>query len=72
MADFFHKLLEKKIRILVYNGDLDMMCNFLGGQWFVNDLNAPLKSSKRPWLIMVSIFNIPGLTFPGPTIPRLT
>jgi len=52
MDDFYHKLLEKKIRILVYNGDLDLACNFLGDQWFVNGLNAPLKSAKRPWLVV--------------------
>ena len=61
MDDFYHKLLEKKIRILVYNGDLDLACNFLGDQWFVNDLNAPQKSSKRPWLVVVSILTIPGV-----------
>jgi len=52
MDDFYKELLAKKIRILVYNGDLDLACNFLGDQWFVNRLNAPLKHAKRPWLVV--------------------
>jgi len=52
MDEFYKGLLAKKIRILVYNGDLDLACNFLGDQWFVNRLGVPLKQAKRPWLVV--------------------
>uniref|UniRef100_A0A4W5RRA8 Carboxypeptidase n=1 Tax=Hucho hucho TaxID=62062 RepID=A0A4W5RRA8_9TELE len=37
-----------KYRVLVYNGDVDMACNFLGDEWFVESLQQEVK--RRPWL----------------------
>jgi len=52
MDQFYETLLRFKKRVLVYNGDLDLACNFLGDQWFVNRLGAPLQSPKRHWLVV--------------------
>lgn len=38
MKDAYLKLLSAGLRALVYNGDTDMACNFLGDQWFVEEL----------------------------------
>ncbi|XP_077433723.1 lysosomal protective protein [Vanacampus margaritifer] len=39
-----------KYRVLVYNGDVDMACNFMGDEWFVESLNQEVQVSRRPWL----------------------
>ncbi|XP_063315232.1 lysosomal protective protein-like [Pelobates fuscus] len=46
----FKELLKKEYRILVYNGDVDMACNFLGNEWFLDSLNITFKANYRPWL----------------------
>ncbi|KAM8947649.1 lysosomal protective protein-like [Pelodytes ibericus] len=48
----FKELLKKEYRILVYSGDFDMACNFLGNEWFVDSLNLTLQVNQRPWLYM--------------------
>lgn len=50
MLDFYFKLLSSGLRVLVYNGDTDMVVNYLAGQWFVESLNHKLASNYTPWL----------------------
>lgn len=49
MKPQYQAALKKKLRILVYNGDVDMACNFLGDEWFVDSLNAGNPQERRPW-----------------------
>ncbi|KAM4741561.1 lysosomal protective protein [Anableps anableps] len=39
-----------KYRVLVYNGDVDMACNFLGDEWFVESLQQEVEVQRRPWI----------------------
>ncbi|NXQ12550.1 PPGB protein, partial [Peucedramus taeniatus] len=51
MNEQYLKLLgATKYRILVYNGDVDMACNFLGDEWFVDSLCQKVQVARRPWL----------------------
>ena len=43
MKDVYLKLLSLGLRALIYNGDTDMACNFLGDQWFVEDLGLQVR-----------------------------
>lgn len=45
VKDVYQKLLASGLRALVYNGDTDMACNFLGDQWFVEDLQQKVSPS---------------------------
>ncbi|GMT37310.1 hypothetical protein PFISCL1PPCAC_28607, partial [Pristionchus fissidentatus] len=40
MRPFFRKMIEwgQPFKFLIYNGDIDMTCNFLSGQWFAEDI----------------------------------
>ncbi|XP_035389366.1 lysosomal protective protein [Electrophorus electricus] len=46
----YEKLLALGLRALVYNGDTDMACNFLGDQWFVEQLGQKPTVKYQHWL----------------------
>ncbi|KAM6981412.1 lysosomal protective protein [Aplochiton taeniatus] len=50
VKDVYMKLLSLGIRALVYNGDTDMACNFLGDQWFVEDLGQKENTKYQSWI----------------------
>ncbi|KAG0712937.1 Lysosomal protective protein [Chionoecetes opilio] len=44
-----YKYLTSRVRGLIYNGDIDMACNFLGDEWFVESLGLQVKESRKTW-----------------------
>lgn len=50
VKELYLKLLSLGLRALVYNGDTDMACNFLGDQWFVEELGIQASTKYQTWL----------------------
>ncbi|CAH8545513.1 unnamed protein product [Heterobilharzia americana] len=46
----YKKILESKVPILLYNGDVDMVCNFIGDEWFVDNLKLKLHDYRQHWI----------------------
>lgn len=44
-------LLKNGKKVLIYNGDVDSMCNFLAGQWFAEGLGQKVAEKYKPWLV---------------------
>ena len=53
MAPIIKQIIDtKKLKnIIVYNGDLDLICDFIGNQRFVHELGYPVKDKYRVWKI---------------------
>ncbi|KAF6284233.1 cathepsin A [Rhinolophus ferrumequinum] len=47
-SPYLKLLATQKYRILLYNGDVDMACNFMGDEWFVDSLNQKVKQGCWP------------------------
>ncbi|XP_039262370.2 lysosomal protective protein-like [Styela clava] len=51
MAQYKKLMAVPGLRGLVYNGDTDMACNFLGDEWFVDSLGLPPVHDRVPWYV---------------------
>ncbi|XP_077498820.1 lysosomal protective protein-like [Amblyomma americanum] len=50
MRDVVKQLVDSgSLKTLIYNGDIDMACNFLGDEWFVNTLGYKPTSTYKLW-----------------------
>lgn len=50
MRDVVKELVDSgSLKTLIYNGDVDMACNFLGDEWFVNTLGYNPTSTYKIW-----------------------
>jgi len=48
LSPLYREMMEK-YRIIVYNGDTDPGCNYLGDEWCVQQLGAPVKDKWASW-----------------------
>ncbi|KAK6019597.1 serine carboxypeptidase [Ostertagia ostertagi] len=67
MAPLIKDIIAANIRVLLYYGDTDMVCNFLMGQKFSHGLGLEQTLGKTPWLFNHQIAGFKtlykGLTF---------
>ncbi|XGW09546.1 hypothetical protein V3C99_011658 [Haemonchus contortus] len=49
MAPFIRRIVAANVRVLLYYGDTDMVCNFMMGQKFADQLGLKRTLGKTPW-----------------------
>ncbi|GAB9474564.1 Serine protease family s10 [Globisporangium polare] len=46
-------LLSQGVEGVIYHGDADMICDFIGGLWAVESLKLPRMGKRAPWLVEI-------------------
>ncbi len=49
MAEQFKVINKAKLKTIVFNGDLDTVCDFIGDQTFLESLNIPIVKEATNW-----------------------
>jgi carboxypeptidase C (cathepsin A) len=49
MREQFKVINRAKLKTIVYNGDIDLVCNFIGDQMFLDSLNIPIFTESTNW-----------------------
>lgn len=61
MTLFVNELLNQNKRVLIYNGDIDTICNCVGNDEFVvHDINATLINDNQPWHVKDTLPDVAG------------
>lgn len=47
----YEELLGAGLRVLIFHGDVDAVCNFISGQWFVESLGKELSEPYAVWFL---------------------
>ncbi|XP_017491636.1 PREDICTED: lysosomal protective protein-like, partial [Rhagoletis zephyria] len=51
LAKVVRKLVSSGLKGLIYNGDVDTACNYLGDEWFAEELGFKTIREFEPWLV---------------------
>nr|CAD2178027.1 unnamed protein product [Meloidogyne enterolobii] len=67
MLDFMKNIIKAKVPVLAYYGDTDIVCNFLLGERFADQLGIKLLTPKNPWIfekkMVVLLLNMMDLLY---------
>lgn len=55
MSDFVKKIVGSNVRVLLYYGDTDIICDFITGQKFSERLGLRQLEEKKAWLVDAQI-----------------
>lgn len=55
LTDMVRKLLKGGLKGLIYNGDVDTVCNYLGDLWFSEGLGFQTVQDYQPWMFQGQI-----------------